>query len=119
MTRVTIIDSDSPGKVGFKHKTTEVNASERAAMIPVYRKHGSTGHISVKFKTEEDEEGSKQSLDGVESWNSYSHYLKYQIEWSKLIYKLKNVHKISKSNSLSCQICILVRYKIKTATFIY
>lgn len=30
------------------------------------RKHGSTGVISVKFKTEESEEGSKLILDGVE-----------------------------------------------------
>lgn len=65
-TKVTIIDSEDPGKVGFKHKVTEVKASERAALIPVIRKHGSSGVISVRFKTEEYDEGSKQSLDGVE-----------------------------------------------------
>ena len=66
LTKVTIIDSDSPGKVGFKHKVTEVKANERAAMIVVIRKHGSTGQISVRFKTEEVEEGSRHAIDGVE-----------------------------------------------------
>jgi solute carrier family 8 (sodium/calcium exchanger) len=51
-TRVTIIDDDKPGQIGFKEqKAIAALASEEVANIVIERKNGSDGVVTVDFTT--------------------------------------------------------------------
>ena len=51
-TRVTIIDDDKPGQIGFEQSgTIKALANEPFAEIVITRKNGSDGRVTVDFET--------------------------------------------------------------------
>lgn len=51
-TKITILDDDKPGQIGFKEdKQIKALANERFADIVIQRKNGSDGIVTVDFTT--------------------------------------------------------------------
>ena len=52
-TKVTIIDDDQPGKLGFSTRITKTRGKDKAAKLKILRQAGTDGEVTVKFKTVE------------------------------------------------------------------
>jgi solute carrier family 8 (sodium/calcium exchanger) len=52
-TKITIIDDDKPGKVGFTSRFIQVRAKDKMVKLKILRQAGTDGQISVKFKCNE------------------------------------------------------------------
>lgn len=50
---VVIMDSSEPGTLAFKAPSRSVAATGEFANIPVIRKNGADGRVSVRFRTED------------------------------------------------------------------
>jgi Calx-beta domain len=50
---VVIMDSTEPGRIGFRDTTTEAVATAATALVPVTRKHGCDGKVSVRYRTQD------------------------------------------------------------------
>jgi hypothetical protein len=53
LTKITIIDDDQPGKLGFTMRLIKVRGKDKAAKLKILRQAGTDGEISVKFKAVE------------------------------------------------------------------
>jgi hypothetical protein len=72
-TRITIIDDDKPGYVGFDNSAKagilKVTADDEKAEIKLVRKNGSDGKVTIKWRTENlsaEAEGDEYARPGVD-----------------------------------------------------
>ena len=65
-TRVTIIDDDKPGKLGFTSRFLRVRGKDKIAKLKVLRQAGTDGQISVKFRTNEMANDPLKAIPGVD-----------------------------------------------------
>ena len=64
-TRVTIIDDDKPGQIGFKEKNSvKVSAAKSQCEIAIVRNNGSDGVVKVNYNTVSLGNGSHFAVDG-------------------------------------------------------
>jgi len=52
-TKITIIDDDKPGKIGFTSRFLKSRGIDKLAKLKILRQGGTDGNISVKFRTQE------------------------------------------------------------------
>lgn len=65
-TKVTIIDDDKPGKLGFASRFIKIRGKDKAAKLKILRQEGTDGQISVKFKTQEIKNANYKAIPGVD-----------------------------------------------------
>jgi len=52
-TKITIIDDDKPGRLGFSSRFLHVSAKDKVAKLKILRQQGTDGQIQIKFKAQE------------------------------------------------------------------
>jgi solute carrier family 8 (sodium/calcium exchanger) len=65
-TKVTIIDDDKPGKLGFSSRFIKIRGIDKFAKIKILRQEGTDGSISVKFRTKELTDASLKAEPGID-----------------------------------------------------
>jgi solute carrier family 8 (sodium/calcium exchanger) len=70
---VIVIDDDDPGTVGFKYEVITVKPNAESVDVPIIRRNGANGKVSVHLKTEDATAIADTDFEGIDDDLSFEH----------------------------------------------